>query len=62
MRFEEAMLFLRDGFRIYRDGHKDKGSLCGDIDNVYGSFYLTIYDVLGEDWEYCERKEMPKND
>ncbi len=62
MKFEDAMEFLRGGFRVYRKSNPDKGSLCGTIENVYGSFYLTLYDILAEDWEYCDRKEIPKND
>lgn len=50
--FEQAMSFLRDGCRITRACFDplDRKSLAGNIDAVYGSFYMTIFDVLAEDW------------
>jgi hypothetical protein len=59
MRLEYAMDYLRDGKRIYRSTKPEEGSLCGTLEKVYGSFYLTLYDVLAEDWEYCEKIEDP---
>jgi len=55
MILEEAMTYLREGKRIYRKSRPESGSLCGDKDHVYGSFYLTIYDVLANDWEWQEK-------
>jgi len=57
MKFEDAMVFLRNGDRIYRMEHPDKGSLCGTTEKVKGSFDLTIFDVLAEDWYFCDEKE-----
>lgn len=63
MKFEDAMHFLRNGDRIYRMSDPDKGSLCGEIDmlgcvtKVMGSFHLSIYDVLAEDWYFCNPDE-----
>jgi len=51
MKFEDAMYYLRLGKRIYRESDPDKGSLCGTPEKVFGSFYLTLFDVLAEDWE-----------
>ncbi len=59
MKLEEAILFLRDGLRIYRESDPDKGSLCGDTKKVLGSFYLTIYDILAEDWHFCFADQDP---
>lgn len=61
MKLEDAMQFLREGYRIYRTSFPDKGSLCGTKDKVYGSFYLTLYDVLAEDWDYCCVNEDPED-
>ena len=51
--FEQAMFFLREGCRITRasfDGDEMK-TLCGTLpDKIYGSFYMTIFDVLADDW------------
>ncbi len=56
MKLEEALAYLRDGKRIYRSSRPEKGSLCGTDENkIYGSFYLTIFDVLAEDWEWEEK-------
>ena len=57
MKFEVAISHLRDGHRIYRSTEPEKGSLCGTVEKVYGSFYLTIYDVLAEDWQICIQEE-----
>ena len=60
MQFESAMEYLREGKRIYRKSIPDRGSLCGTIEQVYGSFYLTIYDVLADDWKQCKVDEKPE--
>ncbi|PWU06758.1 MAG: hypothetical protein C5B43_01210 [Verrucomicrobia bacterium] len=60
MKFEEAIEFLRDGKRIYRLSDPDKGSLAGTTNKVFGSFYLTIYDILADDWAYCGIDKFPK--
>lgn len=53
MKLEEAIIHLREGKRIFRASCPDKGSLQGTIEKCGGSFYLTLWDVLAEDWE-CE--------
>jgi len=56
MNFEDAMFFLRKGEMIYRESKKHNGSLCctldknDQIEQVYGSFYMTIYDIMANDW------------
>lgn len=57
MKLEEAIPYLRDGKRIYRKDRPERGSLCGEIEGnkIYGSFYLTIWDVLSDDWEWKEK-------
>lgn len=50
MKFEQALEKLRAGKRIWRSMDAQKGSLAGSTNKVLGSFYLTIYDVLAEDW------------
>lgn len=56
MQLEKSIKYLREGKRIYRLHKPDKGSLCatfdesGMIKDVLGSFYMTIYDVLSDDW------------
>lgn len=49
MKFEEAMVFLRNGKQIHRSSCEEKGSLfsCNGVDC---SFYMTLWDVLAEDW------------
>jgi len=56
MKFEDAMHYLRLGKRIYIKSDPDKGSLCGTPEKVFGSFYLTLFDVLAEDWEVKNEK------
>lgn len=56
MKFEQAIPHLRVGKKIFRLSMPDKGYLCGTTDKVKGSFYLTIYDVLADDWEVCQEK------
>ena len=51
MKLEDAMPHLRQGKRIFRLSDPEKGSLCGTPEKVLGSFYLTLFDVLAEDWE-----------
>lgn len=50
MKFEIAIEYLRDGHRIYREKNPDE-YLEGNLNQVFGSYYLTIYDVLAEDWQ-----------
>lgn len=50
MKFEDAIGHLREGKRIYRKSKPDKGSLCGTTEKVLGSFCMTLFDVLAEDW------------
>ncbi len=56
MKFEYAMHCLRKGQKIWRQTAKEKGYLQAKVDSegqigpVYGSFYMTIYDVLEQDW------------
>lgn len=57
MNLEEAICYLRKGNKIYRSSSPEKGSLCGTLENVYNSFYLTIYDVLAEDWEIKQKED-----
>lgn len=63
MLFEDAMHFLRHGDRIYRMSDPDKGSLCAEMDlvgnviKVFGSFHLSVYDVLADDWYFCDVNE-----
>ena len=59
MKFENAIIHLRNGKRIYRETQPGKGSLCGTTDKVRASFYLTIYDVLADDWQPMEANEIP---
>lgn len=61
MKFEEAMQFLRDGFRIFRDSNRYNGSLCETEEKALGSFYLTIFDVLANDWMYCLPDQDPND-
>lgn len=55
MKFERALEHLREGKRIYRHPRSDN-YLQAELDefdkilHVYGSYYMTIYDVLAEDW------------
>ena len=39
MKFEDAILFLRQGQAIYRSSDPEKGYLCGTPDKIWGSFY-----------------------
>jgi hypothetical protein len=68
MRLEEAMKYLRKGKRIYRDSDIDGSSLCCginkfpdsdhtecDIGTIYGSFTMTIFDILAEDWSVRDK-------
>lgn len=51
--FEQAMYFLRQGCSITRSSFEDAWCkiLSGtNTDEVYESFYMTIFDVLAEDW------------
>lgn len=63
MKFEDAMHFLRSDDKIYRMSDPDKVCLCGEMDSlgsaikVIGNFYLTIYDVLADDWYFCDPHE-----
>jgi len=66
MKIEYAMECLRQGQAIWRQLRPEKGYLKGKVDQegnigpVYGSFYMTIYDVLAEDWTnepYPEEKD-----
>ena len=51
MKFEDALRNLRNGAGIYRTLDPEKGYLCGSLKQVTGSFYMTLYDILAEDWE-----------
>jgi hypothetical protein len=55
MKFEDAMNYLRLGYRIYRTSDPEKGSLCGTAEKPMGSFYLTLWDVLADDWDFVAR-------
>jgi len=70
MKLEYAMECLRNGQAIWRRTEPQKGYLLGFTDHegtitkVFGSFYLTIYDVLAEDWTnepYIFNEEEWKN-
>ena len=50
MKFEEAIALLRQGKKIYRSSDREKGYLKGTINKPCGSFYLTLWDVVAEDW------------
>jgi len=60
MKFEQAMNFLRTGRRIYRTSIPEKGSLCGNPEKPLGSFYLTLWDILAEDWDHCSKDVIPE--
>jgi len=60
MYFDIVLKELRLGRRIYRRSCPEKGSLCGTAEKVMGSFYLTIYDVLAEDWTFCNADQFPE--
>lgn len=49
MKFEDAMKFLRSGYRIYRISNPED-YLEGTEEKPFGSFYLTLFDVLADDW------------
>ena len=49
MTLEEAISHLRKGKKIYRD--LEKGYLMGTAEKPFGSFYLTLWDVLADDWK-----------
>jgi hypothetical protein len=51
MNLEEAIPYLRKGCLIYREGNKYNDCLQGDDKHVYASYYMTIYDILADDWE-----------
>jgi hypothetical protein len=65
MKFEYAMECLRQGQAIWRQLDPEKGYLKGNVDQegnigpIYGSFYMTIYDVLANDWT---NDEYPKDE
>lgn len=50
MRLEEAIAHLREGKEIYRISRQEDGSLKGSPELPLCSFYLTLWDVLAEDW------------
>ena len=61
MKFEEAMVHLRAGKRISRDAShpEDMEPLQAVIENGYvkwvgGSYMMTVFDVLADDWEIVE--------
>lgn len=57
MKLEEAIPYLRKGYRIFRkDNLHSKGYLQGSMEKPFGSFYLTLWDVLSEDWEVLKMK------
>ncbi len=56
MDLESAIYFLKRGHAIYRESCPERGYLCGTEDKPYGSFYLTLWDVLAEDWKVDEEK------
>jgi hypothetical protein len=49
MTLEEAIPLLRSGKKIYRN--LEQGYLKGDEHRPMGSFYLTLWDVLADDWK-----------
>lgn len=61
MKFEYAIEYLRNGDKIYRILAPDKGYLqagpSGSTDFIRGSFYMTIYDILADDWSTLILKE-----
>ena len=48
MKIEQAMLYLREGHTIYRES-KPEFKLRRE-ENGLQSFYVSIYDILAEDW------------
>jgi adenine deaminase len=61
MKFEEAMSHLRAGKRIARESSRpeDMETLQARIKNgivkfVGGSYYMTVFDILADDWEVVE--------
>lgn len=63
MKLEEAIPYLRKGFAICRKDRPDC-FLEGTLDEPMGSFYLTLWDVLEEDWEFYkyEIHNLPKSE
>ena len=57
MRLDDVMSDLREGKPIYRETRPEIGYLQGSLERVYGSFYLTIYDVLAKDWTVGKPEE-----
>lgn len=47
MKLEEAIPFLRDGIKIYRN--EEQGFLGNPPET--GSCYLTTWDILADDWK-----------
>ncbi len=50
MKFEYALECLRKGERIWRKLEPDKGSLCYKEEHILGSFCMTIFDIIANDW------------
>jgi hypothetical protein len=55
MKFEDALPYLRQGEKIARSSltHPEEKykSLMFKENNIYCSYYMTIYDILAEDWQ-----------
>ncbi len=49
MKLEEAIIYLKAGNKIYRESKPDD-YLEGTIEEPLGSFYLSLWDILAEDW------------
>lgn len=51
MNLEEAIPYLRQGYAIQRNSSKNDEYLQGTPEKPIGSYYLTLWDVLADDWE-----------
>jgi hypothetical protein len=56
MKLEEALTHLRLGSKIFLESSPDRGHLrwSPEHDMPLGSFYITVFDVLSEDWKVEE--------
>lgn len=54
MKLEEALPYLRKGKKIYRPDDPKERCLEGTLEKPLRSFYLTLFDVLEDDWQVEE--------